>query len=276
LIQEVLMNMGRRSVFAAAFTVALSACGGPDANVVGTGGDRVTATATYREAAALPADAELEAWIADASAPSATPATTALIARGTVPMRERETAFALRYDGHRIEDDHTYVLKAVMRSGGRILYTTDADTLVITRGHSSHAVLVLRPVVQTPTASVAPAASAPAPVPGLSGSSWQLEDLAGTPAVSGVEATLEFLDGDRVAGNASCNRFTGTVKASGSSITIGPLAATRMACTADAANDQEAAYLRALNEAERFVLEGTTLQIFSKGQAKPLRLARKP
>jgi heat shock protein HslJ len=264
------MNMGRRSVFAAAFTVALSACGGPDVNV-GTGGDRVTATATYREATALPPDAELEAWIADASV---TPATMASIARGTVPMRERETVFALRYDGHRIADDHTYVLKAVVRSGGKILYTTDADTLVITRGHSSHAVLVLRPVVQTPTASAAPAATAP--VPGLSGSSWRLEDLAGTSAVSGVEATLEFLGGDRVSGNASCNRFTGTVKVSGSSITIGPLAATRMACMSDAANDQEAAYLRALNEAERFVLEGTTLQLFSKGQAKPLRLARRP
>ncbi len=263
------MNMGWRSVFAAAFTFALSACGGPDVNVVGTGGDRVTATATYREAAALPPDAELEAWIADASVP-------ALIARGTVPMRERETVFALRYDGDRIADDHTYVLKAVMRSGGKVLYTTDADTLVITRGHSSHAVIVLRPVIQTPTLSVAPPATAQAPVPGLSGSSWRLEDLAGTPAASGVEATLEFIEGDRVSGNASCNRFTGAAKVSGSSITIGPLAVTRMACMSDAANGQETAYLRALNEAERFVLEGTTLQIFSKGQANPLRLARRP
>ena len=267
------MNMDRWSVFVPALTFALSACGGPHVNVVGTGGDRVTATATYREATALPADAELEAWIADASA---TPGTMALIARGTVPMRERETVFALRYDGRRIADDHTYVLKAVMRSGGKILYTTDADTLVITRGHSSNVVLVLRPVIQTPTSSVAPVATAQAPVPGLSGSSWRLEELAGTPAVSGVEATLEFIEGDRVSGNASCNRFTGSVKVSGSSITIGPLAATRMACMSDAANDQEAAYLRALNEAERFVLEGTTLQIFSKGQANPLRLARRP
>jgi len=271
------MNTGRWSAFATALTVALSACGGRQVQVVGTGGDRVVATATYREAAPLPADAELEVWIADASP---MPTITALVAQGTLPMRERETTFALRYDDDRIADDHTYVLKAVLRSGGQMLYATDADTLVITRGHSNHASLVLRPVVQTPTASVAPGAT-PSPAQttgptGLDGSSWQLEDLAGTPAVSGVEATLEFIGGDRVSGNASCNRFNGTARVSGSSITLGPLASTRMACTSEAASAQETAYLAALNDAARFELEGPSLQIFGKAQTKPLRFARRP
>jgi heat shock protein HslJ len=272
--REALMNTGPWFAFAAAFTVALSACGGRQVQVVGTGGDRVTATITYSEAAPLPADAELDAWIADASP---MPTIQALVAQGTLPMRERETTFALRYDGDRITDDHTYVLKAVVRSGGQILLATDADTLVITRGHSNHATLVLRPVVQTPTASVAPGAQAgPAQTTGLTGSSWRLEDLAGTPAVAGVEATLEFVAGDRVSGNASCNRFNGTAKVSGSSITLGPLTSTRMACTSEAANAQETAYLKALNDAERFVLEGVSLQIFSKGQTNSLRFARRP
>ena len=241
--------------------------------MVGTGGDSVTGTATYREATPLPPDSELEVWIADASP---VPTTMALIAQGTLPMRERETAFALRYDDDRIVDDHTYVLKGAIRSGGELLYTTDADTLVITRGHSSRVSLVLRPVIKTPTVSVAPEAATPSQSAGLSGGAWRLEDLAGTPAVPGVDATLEFLEGDRVSGNASCNRFTGTVKVSGTSIAFGPLAATRMACVSPPANAQETAYLKALNDAERFVLEGSLLQIFSKGQAQPLRFARKP
>ena len=198
----------------------------------------------------------------------------AVIAQGTLPMRERETAFALRYDEHRIVKDHPYVLKAVVRSGGQTLYVSDADTRVITRGHFKNASLVLRPVIATPTISVAPSATASAT--GLAGSSWRLESLAGAPAVSGVEVTLEFLEGDRVSGNASCNRFSGTVKVSGSSIAFGPLAATRMACLSETASTQETAYLKALNDAERFVLEGASLQIFSKGQTNPLRLARRP
>ena len=265
------MNRGRSSALVGVLAIGLSACGGPQVHVVGTGGDRVTATATYREPTALPADAELEAWITDASP---MPTTTALIAQGTLPMRERETTFALRYDDDRIADDHTYVLKAVLKSGGQTIYATDADTLVITRGHSRHVSLVLRPVIQTPTQSVAPSTTAGAP--GLTGSSWQLEDLAGTPAVSGVGATLEFAEGDRVSGNASCNKFSGTVKVSGDSITFGPLAATRMACASEPANAQETAYLKALNDAERFALEGTSLRIFSKGQANPLRFAKRP
>ena len=265
------MTTDRWSAFAAALTIVLSACGGPQVHVVGTGGDRVTATATYREATALPADAELDVWITDASL---MPRTTALVAQGTLPMRERETIFALRYDDDRIADDHSYVLKAVLKSGGQTIFATDADTLVITRGHSNHATLVLRPVLQTPTMAVAP--PAPSNAPALSGSSWRLEDLAGTPAVSGVDATIDFIAGDRVSGNASCNRFSGTVKVSGASIAFGPLASTRMACMSEPANAQETAYLKALNEAERFVLEGTSLQIFSKGQANPLKFARKP
>lgn len=265
------MTTDRWSAFAAALTLVLSACGGKQVQVVGTGGDRVTATATYREATPLPPDAQLDLWIADASP---MPTTTALVAQGTVPMRERETVVALRYDDDRITDDHTYVLKAVLKSGGETIYATDADTLVITRGHSNHASLVLRPVIQTPTVSVAPTATPTAP--GLSGTSWRLEDLAGTPAVSGLEATIDFIAGDRVSGNASCNKFTGTVKVSGTSIAFGPLASTRMACASEPANAQETTYLKALTEAERFVLEGTSLQIFSTGQANPLRFVRKP
>lgn len=265
------MSVTRGRLLVAGLALVLSGCGGPQVQVAGTGGSQVTGTASYDATTPAPAGAELELWITDISP---MPVVQAIIAQGTVPVAGPDTAFALRYDDDRIAEDHTYSIRAALKSDGRVLYATEADTLVLTRGHSHRATLVLRPIIEEPPASAAPSTSVASPV-GLSGTSWRLESLAGTPAVSGVEATLEFLEGDRAAGNASCNRFTGAVKVDGTSITFGPLVSTRMACVADAVSAQERAYLDALNGAERFTLDGTTLEIFSKGQTSPLRFQKR-
>ena len=39
--------------------------------------------------------------------------------------------------------------------------------------------------------------------------------------------------------------------------------------------DQETKYLRALEGAERFAIEGTTLTVYSQGLDKPLRFVKK-
>ncbi len=246
--------------------LAVAACGGRPVHVVGTGGDSVSGVATSREATPWPADAQLDVRLEDASAPAAD----AVIAQGTIPTEGAQApfAFALRYDDDRIQDDHTYVVRAALKSGGRTLYETQADTLVITRGHTDTVTLVLLPV-ETPPAPPS------APITGLAGTSWRLEDLAGTPVVEGADATLDFLDDERVAGSGSCNRFTGTAKVSGTSITFGALTVTEMAC-AEAVGAQEARYLKALAAAERYAFDGPALQIFSKGLSSPLRFVRRP
>jgi heat shock protein HslJ len=61
-------------------------------------------------------------------------------------------------------------------------------------------------------------------------SEWTLVDLAGTPVVANSKANLAFVDSGKVAGNASCNRFTGTVVISGNTLKLSPLATTMMAC----------------------------------------------
>ncbi len=109
---------------------------------------------------------------------------------------------------------------------------------------------------------------------GLAGSAWRLEDLGGAELVEGSSATLEFPEEGRVAGNASCNRFFGSVEISGDALRFGAMGSTRMAC-AEAVNRQESAYLKALEGAERFQRDGSTLFIYSKGMAKPLRFVRK-
>ena len=46
-----------------------------------------------------------------------------------------------------------------------------------------------------------------------------------------------------------------------------------MACV-EAVGEQESKYLKALGDAERFTLDGSTLLIFFKGTDKPLRFVR--
>jgi heat shock protein HslJ len=126
-----------------------------------------------------------------------------------------------------------------------------------------------------------PAAATPAPTPaasaapGLVGTAWRLEDLGGTAAIPGVEATLEFPEAGRAAGRGSCNRFFGTVEISGESIRFGPLAATKMACLDAAANAQETKYLEALQAAERFAFDGPALLVYPRGNGAPLRFIRR-
>ncbi len=108
----------------------------------------------------------------------------------------------------------------------------------------------------------------------LTASAWRLEDLGGAAVLEGASPTLEFPEAGRVAGHASCNRFFGSVEISSDSLRFGPLGSTRMAC-AEAAMSQEGRYLKALEGAERFRIDGPELLIHSKGIAKPLRFVRK-
>jgi heat shock protein HslJ len=109
--------------------------------------------------------------------------------------------------------------------------------------------------------------------PSLLNTTWLLEDLGGAGVLDWARATLAFTEPGKVAGSGSCNRFFGGVTLSGQSITFGQLGSTRMACVPAVAT-QEANYLKALADAERFVLDGSFLLIYAKGMDKPLRFTR--
>ena len=68
--------------------------------------------------------------------------------------------------------------------------------------------------------------------------------------------------------------LVGTASIARDSIAFGPLGSTRMSC-AEAVQTQEGRYLKALQDAERFTLDGRVLLIYSKGLEKPLRFIRK-
>jgi heat shock protein HslJ len=134
-------------------------------------------------------------------------------------------------------------------------------------------IAMVAPLVELVRIRKAPA-GAPSGAGWLVGTSWRLEDFPGTAVLDSVAPTLEFPSEGEVAGNASCNRFTGPVTVAGASITFGPLAVTRMACPG-AVMSQESAYLEALAKAERFRVEGPFLYIYRAGRDEPLRFIRR-
>ena len=244
--------------------VTIAACGyKPKVKPTRVPDGLLTGSATYHERVAIPEDAALELWLRDVSpGVLAAPiiAETAVLAEG----RQVPLPFELQYETSRILADHTYALKAVIRHAGEILFTSDGDQLVITQGNPTAVELTLvRPTIEIPVTKDV-----------LQGTSWRLEDLGGVGVVDKVEATLEFTQGGKIEGHGSCNRFSGTADVSGTTIRIGPVAATLMGC-ADAVMNQEKKYFEALRNVERFTLEDTTLLIFYKNNEKPLRFVRK-
>jgi heat shock protein HslJ len=137
---------------------------------------------------------------------------------------------------------------------------------------------VTAPLLSSCASSNKPTASTPKPATSVSlpGTDWVLTDLAGTPALPGGKATLVFLDVGRVAGNASCNRYTGTMVITGEAVKVGQLASTRMACADNDLSKQEDAYLRALGAATRYTYQDPYLLIYVEGLDQPLRFIRMP
>jgi len=104
---------------------------------------------------------------------------------------------------------------------------------------------------------------------GLAGTSWQLLQLGPNGALSENLPTLSFSKDGKVTGSGGCNTFTGTVTESGMAITFGALATTKMSCSEEV-NAQEAAYLKALGQAQTFENRATSLLINTKAFNEPL------
>lgn len=257
--------MTARSWFPIVALLGLVGCaaGGPHVAHTAHKEGVVRGTVAYRERIALPADAVVEVWMTDVSPLIVVQV---VIAETTVLPKGRQVPipFELRYDPSRIEPDHDYAVKAVIRSAGRIMFATETAYPVITKGNPTQVDIWL---VRAPEGSGGDAG-------GLAGTAWRLEDLGGAGVLDRVEATLEFPEAGKVAGSGSCNRFFGAVQISGESIKISPLGSTRMSCV-EAVMNQEGKYLKALQDAERFTRDGSALLIYCKGMAKPLRFMPK-
>lgn len=85
----------------------------------------------------------------------------------------------------------------------------------------------------------------------LQGGEWLVEDIGGGGIVDRSRVTLRFGDDGRVAGTASCNRFSGDYALTGEGLSMGRMITTKMACV-PALMQQEQRFLGLLGAVRRF------------------------
>ena len=99
----------------------------------------------------------------------------------------------------------------------------------------------------------------------LEGRTWVAEEIAIdgslTPLVANTVVTATFEDGS-VSGIASCNNYFGAYEVDGEAIAFGPLGTTLMACIPEILA-QEQSYLLALDSADRFTVDGSTMTLYA-------------
>lgn len=97
----------------------------------------------------------------------------------------------------------------------------------------------------------------------LEGPTWVVQEMSvdGTMTAPIPENPpyAEFVDGS-VAGSSGCNTYNGGYEVSSNSMTIGPLAATRMACIGSL-QGQESAYFGLLDQVDTFDVSGDELTL---------------
>jgi uncharacterized membrane protein len=85
----------------------------------------------------------------------------------------------------------------------------------------------------------------PASATSLLEGDWRVQSINGRPVAPRTTPRVTF-HGERISGNASCNKCNGSFRFQRGRLTTGPLASTRMACSARVQNVQETAILRIL------------------------------
>ena len=107
---------------------------------------------------------------------------------------------------------------------------------------------------------------------GLEDRTWVVQEMNvdGTMTAPAAEAPAYavFEDG-AIAGSTGCNNYTGAYETDGGSMTIGPLAATRMAC-ASPLMEQEAAYFVLIEQVDGYKVSGNDLTL-SNGDTELIR-----
>lgn len=109
--------------------------------------------------------------------------------------------------------------------------------------------------------------------PDLAGTSWVAEEIAGLD-VQVTPSTLTFETGMRITGWAGCNYYTGSAKLSGTSIAVGAMSSTLMACE-DQEFEQEKSFHKAMRSARTFTFHGGVLTLHDADGNDLIRFRRK-
>ena len=227
--------------------------------------ESVTGTVTYRERIALPENGVVvNVQLQDVSRADA-PAV--VIGEQVIedPGHQVPIPFEIEYDPDDIDERFSYAVLATIRVDGNLMFTTATRYGVITRDNPTEVELVLEKV------------SGQVESGDLEDVVWALEsygDPAGlTPVLADTEVTVEFKSGDgQMGGSAGCNRYFGAYELAGSQLTVpGPMGSTAMACL-EPLMEQEQEYLRLLQSAQSYSIDGDRLSVDCGGQVLVFRL----
>ncbi len=94
-----------------------------------------------------------------------------------------------------------------------------------------------------------------------------------TPAMPGVDTSIEFKVDGTLGGNVGCNSFGGEYKIKGDVIEFGPVMMTEMFCEATA--EQEAGVVKVLSGSASFLLEAEVLMMTSSDGSLVVTLKKK-
>lgn len=247
--------------------LTLTACAGaapdsetPDAPAGALSG-ALSGDVSWRERMALPPGAVVEVRLLDVSradAPARVLAETRIEDAVGSPV-----PFALSYDPAEITARGRYALRATIRDGEALLFTSTAHHAVFGSGPDQTSIGVSR------------AAPAPETDPAALVGAWVAEDIRGAGVIDGPPSTLDIAADGGVSGRAGCNGFRGQARIEGARFAVGPLAVTRMACP-PAAMNQETRFLDALSATTRYATlpETGKLVLFDAEGVAVMRLAR--
>lgn len=212
-------------------------------------GTTITGNVVYRERMLLPEGAVATIRLEDVSLADA-PAR--LIAETSVPAHSSPTAFSIDYDPAQLVSGHTYAWRASISAADELMFTT-------TERHTfdpeaTGVELLVQRVAGDPAATL--------PLAGA----WLAEDLGGGGVIDNLQTTLELGVDGTVSGNGGCNRFGGSARIEGDSISFGDLMSTEMACP-EAVMDQEMKLHAALAAARSFRIDTEQRKLFLSDEA---------
>jgi putative lipoprotein len=149
----------------------------------------------------------------------------------------------------------SYVVRAVIRNEGQLLFTTDTHYPVITRGAGNNVELLVKRVAHSPEK----------PDASLTNTYWKLVSVAGKPYQHNSknrEPHLKLIaKGNAVKGFGGCNLFSGHFERSGSNLQFRPLATTMRACVEGM--PVESRFLGVLGNVNRYAIQGDSLRLYN-------------
>ena len=167
--------------------------------------------------------------------------------------------FRIYYDSRLVSSRGRYSLAARLIEGTEVLYRSAVITPVLSDGLDPKPEIVLE--------RVRPLSAGGSPV----GVKWRVRRIDGVKPFGFTKSVLMLEDGERMSGDAGCNKFKGKYKIDGDRLDFGAPAMTRRGCTPPIM-DREKGYLRALERTTRYERDGDVLFLFDPNGLETMQL----